>query len=136
MATDIQITFHDQADGAPVQLHPGDTLRGNVVIFPDKDLDCKHLYIRLLWHTEGRGTRHLATVEELDVFQGKLQQGLPNAHEFSFVLPSDPWSFEGHYVSVVWKVQVQIDLSWSKDPKEERPFILRPIATKEDNYSY
>ena len=134
MATNFEITFHNQADGA--YMHPGETLRGVVTIFPDKDLDCKHLYIRLLWHTEGRGTRFLDVVEELDVFQGKMQQGFPNSYEFSFVLPNEPWSFEGHYVSVVWKIQAQIDLSWSRDPQDERPFILRPTnVTVDDSYS-
>lgn len=134
MATTFEITFHNRADGA--HMHPGETLRGTVTVIPDKDLDCKHFYVRLLWHTEGRGTRYLATIEELDVFQGRLQQGFPTSFEFTFVLPDEPWSFEGHYVSVVWKVQAQIDLSWSRDPQEERPFILRPTGVNiESDYS-
>ncbi len=134
MATTIEITFHNRADG--VHMHPGETLRGTVIVFPDKDLDCQHLYVRLLWHTEGRGTRYLAKIEELDVFQGRLQQGFPTSFEFTFVLPDEPWSFEGHYVSVIWKVQAQIDLSWSRDPQGERPFILRPTGVNiEGDYS-
>ena len=134
MATEFEITFRSGSEYE--QLHPGETLQGTVTAFPDKDLDCKHFYIRLLWHTEGRGTRYLEKVEELDVFQGKLQQGLPNSFEFSFVLPNEPWSYEGHYVSVVWKVQAQIDLSWSRDPQGEKAFILRPLAKESDSYSY
>ncbi len=126
MGTEIKITFREQENGSQILMHPQQTLQGNVAIFPDKDLECKHIYIRLLWHTEGRGTQYLDKVEELDVFQGKLSQELPKAFDFSFVLPADPWSYSGHYVSVVWKVQAQIDLSWSKDPQAERPFILRP----------
>ncbi len=134
MATEFEITFRSGSEYE--QLHPGETLQGTVTVFPDKNLDCKHLYIRLLWHTEGRGTRYLQKVEELDVFQGTLQQGLPNSFEFSFVLPNEPWSYEGHYVSVVWKVQAHIDLSWSRDPQGEKAFILRPLAEKSDSYSY
>ena len=130
MATEFKITFRNENEFA--QLHPGETLQGTVMVFPDGDLDCQHLYIRLLWHTEGRGTRYLEKVDELDVFQGKLQKGMPNSFEFSFVLPYEPWSYEGHYVSVVWKVQAQVDLSWSRDPQDEKAFILRPLPSDED----
>ena len=129
MATEFEITFRNVSEYD--QLHPGDTLQGTVVIIPDKELDCKHLFIRLLWHTEGRGTRYSQNVDELDVYQGKLQQGFPTSFEFSFVLPYEPWSYEGHYVSVVWKVQAQIDLSLSRDPQGEKAFILRPLPSNE-----
>ncbi len=125
MATEIEIGFRNENEYS--ETHPGQTLQGTVIVIPDGDLDCKHLYIRLLWHTEGRGTRYLENVEEIDVFQGKLQQGMPASFEFSFSLPYEPWSYEGHYVSVVWKVQAQIDLSWSRDPQAEKAFILRPL---------
>ena len=130
MATEFEINFRRGTED--VLFHPGETVQGTVTVFPDQDLDCKHLFIRLLWHTEGRGTRYLETVQEMDVFQGKLQQGLPNSFEFSFVLPYEPWSYQGHYVSVVWKIQAQVDLSWSRDPQGEKLFVLRPLAENSD----
>ena len=129
MTTEVEITF--RGDAQFPQFHPGETLQGTVTVFPDQNLDCQHVYIRLLWHTEGRGTSYLETIEELDVFQGNMQQGLPNSFEFSFVLPNKPWSYQGHYVSVVWKIQAQVDLSWSRDPQGEKAFILRPLSSNE-----
>ncbi len=101
-------------------------LKGSVVIIPNEDVNCKHLYLQLLWHTSGRGTRHTEKVEELDLFQGTLQKGMPRSYDFQFVLPDQPWSYEGHYVSIVWKVHAQIDVAWASDPKGEVGFVLRP----------
>lgn len=108
----------------------GSDLKGTVTLFPNEDVDCKHLYLRLLWHTEGRGSRYTATIEEHDLFQGKLQNGMPRSYDFHFVLPNDPWSFAGHYVSIVWKVQVQVDVAWASDPKDEIGFVLRPSTSQ------
>lgn len=127
MATEFDINIHGGYDDLGVKyFRPGETIQGNVTVIPDKDLDCRHLYIRLIWHTEGRGTRFLDKVEELDAYQGKLQQGMPRTFDYAFTLPRDPWSHEGHYISVVWKIQAQIDLSWSKDPTGVKAFVLTP----------
>ena len=123
---DIEITIQDSDSTAVPHLAPGETIKGAVSIFPDSNVNCQHLYIRLLWHTEGRGTRYLETVEELDVFQGEFQAGMPRSFEFEFRVPAEPLSYSGRYVSVVWKIQAQMDVFWANDPKAARPFILRP----------
>jgi len=97
-----------------------------VTVIPDGEVECKHLFVRLLWRTEGRGTRYLEKVAELDVFQGTLQGSFPRAYEFSFPLLDDPWSYEGFYVSIVWAIAVQVDVSWAKDPQGAESFILSP----------
>lgn len=132
MATEINVAIHGGYDDLDTKFfRPGEAVKGNVTVIPDKDLNCRHLYIRLVWHTEGRGTRFLDKVEELDVFQGTLQQGMPRTFDFAFTLPREPWSYDGHYVSVVWKVQAQIDLSWSQDPTGEQAFVMSPFVGSE-----
>ena len=132
---DIEIIFHDAADsfGFPRYL-PGDHVRGNATIFPDSAVNCKHLYIRLIWYTEGRGTRYREVIEQDDVFQGELQSGMPRSFDFQFVLPDNPWSHEGHYISVVWGVEVQVDVSWAKDPKAVGKFLLEPDRTEQSEW--
>ncbi len=127
---DIEITLQGGTDGfvAP-EYAPGDSVSGAVSVFPDSNMKCQHLYIKLAWHTEGRGTRYRETIEELDVFQGELQAGMPRSFEFDFRVPAEPWSFAGRYVSVVWQIEAQVDVSWAKDPKAAAPFVLRPSAT-------
>lgn len=133
---DMEITIQDSDPTAVLQRTPGESLQGAVSIFPDSSVKCQHLYVRLMWHTEGRGTRYQEIIEELDVFQGEFQAGMPRSFEFEFRVPAEPWSFAGRYVSVVWQIQAQLDVSWAKDPKAIRPFILRPTpaATSEDSW--
>ncbi len=124
---DIEITLQggvEQYDAQ--QFQPGDVVQGSISIYPNENVNCKHIYARLGWHTEGRGTRYTQKIDELDLYQGQLQAGMPMGFDFSFVLPNEPWSYEGHYISIIWAITVQIDVSWAKDPKQILPFILRP----------
>jgi hypothetical protein len=124
---DIEITLHGGESGLEARyFKPGDQVSGTVIVSPDGDVDCRHLYVRLLWHTHGRGTRYTAKVMEEDVFQGTLRGGLPSSYNFQFTLPDQPWSFDGHYVSIVWQVEAQVDVSWARDPKGEQVFVVRP----------
>jgi hypothetical protein len=132
---DFEIQFLDgEPAGTTTMYHPGDLLRGQVTIFTDSDVKCKTLHARLLWHTEGRGTRYQEVVAEKELFQGTLQAGFPNYYEFAFDLPRDPWSHEGYYVSVVWNVEIDIDVPWGKDIKETKSFLLRPLLGNKDSF--
>jgi hypothetical protein len=108
------------------RFRPAEVVQGTVTIIPDSDVKCKHLYIRLEWHTEGRGTRYRQKVEEMDVFQGTLQANMPRSFEFTFQLPEEPWSYEGHYINIVWGIEVQLDVPWGRDVKHEEQFLLLP----------
>lgn len=113
------------------QYAAGSSLKGTVIAIPDGDVDCKHFYVQLLWQTEGRGTQYTEKVAERDLFQGKLTASMPRSYDFDFVLPDQPWSFEGHYINIVWKVRTQIDVSWAADPTAEVAFVLRPLSPGE-----
>jgi hypothetical protein len=105
---------------------PGETVRGSVTVTPVNSFTCNHLYIRLQWHTEGRGDRDEKNVAEADVFQGELRASVPTTYEFAFTLPNEPWSYAGHYVNIIWGIAVEIDVSWAKDPTFKEPFVLAP----------
>jgi len=123
----IDVTLHEGESGYDVvRYRPGDILRGTVVVDPDEDVHCNHLYVTLVWHTEGRGTRYQEEVEQLDLFQGTLQTGLPRSFDFTFHLPPEPWSVAGYYISIVWEVQVKMDVPWKRDPKYSQPLIMTP----------
>ncbi|MBE2222168.1 MAG: hypothetical protein IAF02_11535 [Anaerolineae bacterium] len=132
---DFDIQFLDgESSDTTTLYHPGEVLRGQVTIFTDSNMDCKNILARLVWHTEGRGTPYQEIITEKELFQGTLKAGLPNYYEFAFDLPQDPWSYEGHYVSVVWAVEIDIDVPWGKDIKESKPFLLRPLLTKQESF--
>lgn len=128
---DIQL-LAGESTGITTYYRPGDLLRAQVTIFTDDEVKCRDIHARLLWYTEGRGTRYQEIVSEKSLFQGVLQAGFPNSYEFAFDLPRDPWSYEGHYVSVVWVVQIDIDIPWGKDIIENKRFILRPQLQEEN----
>lgn len=128
MATaDIEITIRGtQAGESIVHFEPGEPFQGSVKVTPASDLDCRHLYARLVWHTEGRGDRDRGVAAEMDLFQGVLRAGTPTFHTFHFKVPESPWSYAGYYINIIWEVEVSIDLRWARDPKAGQPFILAP----------
>lgn len=105
---------------------PGDTLSGVLTIIPDSEVTCRHFHVYLEWYTEGRGTRYRERVDELDLFQGVLRAHFASEHEFSFILPQKPWSYQGHYVSIVWQLVIQLDVPWATDPEKIVPLVLQP----------
>lgn len=130
---DFDIQFlSGEPSGTTTLYHPGDLLKVRTIIFTDSDVKCKNVHARLLWQTEGRGTRYEEKIGEISLFQGVLKAGFPNSYEFSFDLPRDPWSYEGHYVSIVWLVQIDIDVPWGKDIVENKNFLLRPQLSNDN----
>jgi hypothetical protein len=124
---DIRIAFRERTEEFGVlRLRPAEFVQGTVTVIPDSEVKCNHLHVRLEWHTEGRGTEFRQKVEEKDVFQGTLQANMPRSFEFDFHLPEEPWSYEGHYISIVWAIVVQLDVPWGRDVKHEEQFLLLP----------
>ena len=115
-----------EAVGEFMRFQPGETLQGSVRITPEADLKARHVYIRLLWHTEGRGDRDQGIAAEQDVHQGLLRGGTPVYYKFHFRLPDQPWSYAGHYVNILWGVECSIDLALARDPRDQATFILTP----------
>jgi hypothetical protein len=125
----IEITFDDvEEKGGVPSLDPKQILKGSVQVTPDKDIDCRHLYARLNWHTEGRGNRDEGTAIKLDLYQGALRAGIPSHHAFQFPIPASPWSYSGRYVSIVWELKITIDIPWKSDPVLRVPLIMAPQA--------
>lgn len=114
-----------------LQFAPNDTIKGTVSIYPNSNVRCRNLLIQLEWHTEGRGTRYTAVIQENNVWQEDLQEGMPHSFNFNFSLPNEPWSFSGRYVSVVWGITVKIDVPMAKDINQTENFLVVPTLTAE-----
>lgn len=127
-SVDITITLQGGQDmGGYVAFMPGDLLQGTVTLYPDSDVNCRHVYVHIGWHTEGRGTLYSQKLNTQDLFQGDLLAGRPMSLAFGFQLPQEPWSYDGHYVSIVWDVTVQLDVPWKKDLQQRQVFVVRPF---------
>ncbi len=105
---------------------PNEIIEGTIQVMPDNNLNCRHLYVRLGWHTEGRGDKDSAVIAEMDLYQGTLDAGLPTYHDFNLKLPLGPWSYAGHYVNIIWQIMVNIDVPRAMDPNVTERFILAP----------
>lgn len=131
MKTDIKITFSNGIrENGNLRFHPGETMQGYVTIIPHKDITCQHVYLRLLWHTKGLGDRFMRKIAEDDIFQGTLQKDTPLRHEFTFTLPKEPWSYTGKLLSIVWGVEVQVDVPRARDLEEKTTFVLHPYGAR------
>lgn len=124
---DIDIRLNDAIDSFGMPLYrPGSPISGSVTVYPNTAVNARKLEIRLAWHTEGRGSRTGKSIESIEPHQGELQEGLPQTFSFNFTLPNEPWSYEGKYITVVWAIEVQIDVPMGRDIVESKPFILAP----------
>ncbi len=113
-------------DGNWQHFAPGSLLEGSVQIVPDGDIRANHVWVRLQWHTEGRGDRDEGRVAQVDVFQGVLTAQTPYTYSFSFDLPREPWSYAGHYINIVWEVMVEVDVPMAPDIRQSQTFIMAP----------
>jgi hypothetical protein len=122
---DVALTGGER-DGDILLFEPGQEVSGRVTIEVDAEVECRKLAVRLAWHTEGRGDEDNGVVEEIDIFQGRLSPGFPVGSDFSFRLPHEPWSYAGTYISIVWAVEVNVDVPMARDLTHRQPFVMRP----------
>jgi hypothetical protein len=123
----FQITFRGgELTGNLVRFEPGSRLEALVNVMPLENIRSKQVLARVGWHTEGRGDTNTQTVGELKLAQGALTANTPLSQAFSFDLPREPWSYAGHYVTIVWDVRVIVDITLGSDLQAVQPFILAP----------
>lgn len=127
ISTDARIAVgFDRAEYPFPRYLPGETITGFVDVTTGQDVNCKHLYIRMAWHTEGRGDKDRQMLSEMDVFQGTLYANSPQRFLFTFFAPREPWSYAGKLINIVWAVEVDVDVPWKINPRHEQAFILAP----------
>lgn len=135
---DVSLEINLQ-DGEPLldmrRYRPGDTINGTAVVYPNKEINAQHIYIRLQWQTAGRGTPFKQKEAELDLFQGTLSAGLPQSYPFQFVVPEQPWSYEGHYIKILWEIELSIALSWTRDPQQTQAILVEPERELQTGWS-
>lgn len=79
---------------------PGEKIRGKLAwSLLATNIPCE---IRLLWFTEGKGTRDHRVVQEKAI---ELTKGEGN-HDFTFTAPNWPHSFSGQFISLQWAIEV------------------------------
>lgn len=103
---------------------PGSQLTGNVIIDGSGAAKINRAFLRLAWHTEGRGDRDQFTVTEYELC-GKCELNqFPVRYPFQFTLPRDPWSYTGHYVTIVWELYGELDIPWATNVRVHQAFVM------------
>lgn len=105
---------------------PGDTLSGVIQIHPDTTIQCRSVEYRVGWRTEGKGRRNEGIVQEKHFDITEINPASPFYEQFDVQLPRSPWSYAGHFINIVWSVQVKVDIALAKDYNEEYAFIVQP----------
>lgn len=81
---------------------PGQQISGTVV-WEDFPPETTHLEVRLIWYTQGKGTRDFELMAAVRLECANLPKG---QQAFQFVAPHRPSSFSGSKLSVVWGLEL------------------------------
>jgi len=82
---------------------PGDLVRGQANWDLKQDVDW--IEFRLLWYTEGKGTRDFAVID-----QGRIEHPARSGScEFEFRMPDSPYSYHGTHLSIFWALELLAD---------------------------
>lgn len=100
---------------------PGETIRGTVSW--RASAPPLSAVLRLFYHTSGKGTQDLVVVAE-QVFDAPAGS---DQRPYAFALPDSPYSCSGKLVSLIWALELEIDLG-SDQLVEKRDFTLSPTG--------
>ena len=91
--------------------HPGDTVRGEVVVEVNARCECESLTLTREWRTHGRGNRDTGGEESTVIYRGTWYPGETHRYPFETTLPADgPLSYRGHYRNVDWYLSARADV--------------------------
>lgn len=99
------------------RFRPSETIRGTVSW--RLDADPHKLELRLFWYTRGKGDQDVEVVDRLSL------DAAAGRRDFSFMLPGEPYSFSGKFISLVWALELV-----SAEPEEtcRFEFVMSPTG--------
>ena len=89
-------------DAGRTAYEPGEPITGRIEWSLDASTSGGWLELRLLWHTEGKGTRDGNVVETLRI----NAPAATGEQDFAFTLPGGPYSFAGRLISLLWGLEL------------------------------
>lgn len=110
----LRIQLEDQG----AWFRPGAALTGNVEWALEDE--ATRIEIRLLWYTQGRGSRDVGVVKrEVIEYPGRMGH-----QSFEWKAPEAPYSFEGRLITLNWVVEAAVDPG---DLVEQAPLVISPF---------
>ncbi len=123
MTGSSDFTIH-LAEGRKVY-HPGELLRGQVEVIPDRDGPVS-LKVAVGWETGGRGDREASKLSFQTLDEGIGRSGEPLRVPFEITLPEGPYSFATDRIELQWFVAVRWKVSLLQKRVEREYFDLLP----------
>ena len=115
-----------ELDESRTVFHPGDRVRGAVLVQTDDSMRCDGLEVSLGWETHGRGNRAAGDPVRVELFSGEWTGATTVRYGFELELPAGPATYHGHYLNVGWFLRARADVPWKLDPKAELEISLLP----------
>ena len=85
------------------KFRPGEKVEGVAGWRLDKPPESVEL--RLFWFTRGKGTEDVSVVNQLRFDSPRLEEG----RRFNFTLPTEPYSFSGQLISLIWALELVVE---------------------------
>jgi len=114
-----------EVEGQGRSIRPGEQVEGRLEWSLENPPE--RLEVRLLWFTEGRGTRDVGVVGRQS-FEHQPETG---NQAFSIRAPEAPYSFEGRLITLRWILEAAVDPG---DMVTQEQLVLGPGGTAIDLY--
>ena len=127
-----ELHIHTELDN--LSFVPGERLRGHVEwtgLPPSERPDKDKAELRLFHYTSGKGTRDIDIIDKID-FDSPATSA---RQEFEFRLPDGPPSFSGKLISLIWALELIIEID-GEEFTEHLEFQLTPTGAEIDLYAY
>ncbi len=122
--TVIHVGF--EKDSGVQHYQPYEDLVALIQVRPEREINCRDVWVYVGWHTEGKGDRNSAAVYSESLGVLGISPDEPLTYELHYQLPNDPWSYEGELLRIVWTVHVKVEINLLPDINHHEPFVLRP----------
>ncbi|NDJ54778.1 MAG: hypothetical protein GYB68_17045 [Chloroflexi bacterium] len=99
---DIQVSVSES------KFKPGDTVSASVSLYANEDVNAKDTTVELIWYTEGKGDRDEGIIESMVIHSGDWSSGQSLSETVGFTLPEGPWSYRGHFITILWAIRVTV----------------------------
>lgn len=110
-----------EMDGDRRWFLPGESLSGRVSWRLEDDAEA--IELRLFWFTSGKGTEDVAIVESVRIEAA----GKAGNREFSFSLPTGPYSFSGSLITLSWALEL---VALPEGATERIEFVMAPTPVE------
>jgi hypothetical protein len=110
-----------ETDGGREAFAPGEAIAGTVSWRLDAPADS--VDVRLFWYTRGKGTTDVQVVKA----QHFAAPGGAGRRPFKFVLPEEPYSFSGKFISLIWALEAVVQPG---ERSARRELVVAPGGTE------